>query len=234
MLVLDRLNAFYGDSHVLHDITLNVGENTRLAVLGRNGAGKSTLLKSLIGDQPTITGGLAWQGRSIAGAPAYERARLGFSYVPEDRRIFPMLTVTENILLANRASGQGDRTFKPGEMFDMFPMLKPLASRYGDQLSGGQQQMLAVARGLSVRPRLLLLDEPAEGLAPVIVEALAEAIASQCAALGITLVLCEQNIWFARQCTDKVCVLNNGSIVFEGGWKRFDRNADLKLKYLAV
>ena len=233
MLSLSALNAFYGDGHILHDITLEVGTGERVAVIGRNGAGKSTLLKSIIGDEPRVTGGLSFRGGPLTPVQAHQRARMGVAFVPEDRRIFPMLTVAENIRLATRSSGRGDKR-SPDEMFVLFPMLAPLAGRYGDQLSGGQQQMLAVARGLAVRPQMLLLDEPTEGLAPVIVEELAAAVLKQCRAEGITLILCEQNIRFARQCTDRVHVLNSGTLVFSGSWADFDRDESVKSRYLAV
>lgn len=234
MLQAEKLNAYYGDSHALHDITMQVPAGARVAVLGRNGAGKSTFLKSVMGGETRVEGSLRWKGRSLLESASYDRARQGFSYVPEDRRIFPMLSVTDNIRLANRAAGRGRACFSPEEMFERFPMLRSLERRMGDQLSGGQQQMLAVARGLSVKPEVLLLDEPTEGLAPIIVEQLAEAVDAQCRAEAITLVLCEQNVWFARQCTEFVHILNSGRLVFSGTWLDFDADADIKRRYLAV
>ncbi len=163
----------------------------------------------------------------------YRRARLGIALVPEDRRIFNHLTVMENVAMARYAAGlrqpQDARS-----IINRFAMLQPLQRRYGGQLSGGQQQLLAVARAFAASTRLLLLDEPTEGLAPVIVEQMAEEIVSCCAERGISLILCEQNIWFARACTTRVYLIDTGRIVFEGGWRSFDHDAELKQKYLAV
>lgn len=234
MLEAEKLNAYYGDSHALHDISMQVPVGARVAVLGRNGAGKSTFLKSIMGGETRVEGGLRWNGKSLLEIAPHDRARQGFAYVPEDRRIFPMLSVVDNIRLASRAAGGRRDSFAAAEMFERFPMLKALERRMGDQLSGGQQQMLAVARGLSVKPDVLLLDEPTEGLAPIIVEQLAESVDAQCRSEGITLVLCEQNVWFARQCTDYVHVLNSGRLVFSGTWPDFDASADIKHRYLAV
>jgi ABC-type branched-subunit amino acid transport system ATPase component len=236
MLEISELNAWYGDSHVLQGIDLAVGAKARVAVVGRNGAGKTTLLKSIMNGGPRVRGVLRWDGRALNGLADFRRARLGLCLVPEDRRIFPHLTVIENLLLAQEAAGShGTRgTRDPEELLRRFPMLADLRERPGGTLSGGQQQMLAVARGFAARPRMLLLDEPTEGLAPVIIQQLAREVRESCAADDAGLLLCEQNLWFARQCTERVYVLDAGRIVFGGDWSEFDRNSQIKQRYLAV
>jgi ABC-type branched-subunit amino acid transport system ATPase component len=234
LLELRHVDAFYGDSHILQEIDLKVPANGRVAVLGRNGAGKSTLLKCVMNAGPRACGEIIWNGRSLDPLAAFRRARLGLAMVPEDRHIFPHLTVVENLALAGQALSAGEAAIGSDELLDHFAMLKPLQSRFGNQLSGGQQQMLAVARGLTARPALLLLDEPTEGLAPVIVEQLAQTIVEMCNVYGTGLLLSEQNIWFAQRCTNYLYILEKGRIVFEGDWRQFEQNPEAKTKYLAV
>jgi branched-chain amino acid transport system ATP-binding protein len=234
MLDVAGLEAFYGDSQILHGIELAIGEGERVAVLGRNGAGKSTLLKSIMNGGPRALGRLDWKGRPLGTRLGYARTREGLSYVPEDRRIFPHLTVVENLEIARHAAPARHVPFTADEMIRAFPMLEPLRARYGNQLSGGQQQMLAVARGLLPRPSLLLLDEPTEGLAPVIVRQMADALNAICREHDLALLLCEQNIAFARRCTDKVHVLETGRIVFSGSWEEFEADPAIKARHLAV
>lgn len=234
MLEVTSLNAWYGDSHALQDIQLKVAERGRVAVLGRNGAGKSTLLKSIMNAGPRVAGHVSWAGSPLARQPAYQRARMGLALVPEDRRIYAHLTVPENLKLAEQALPPGQVAIGQAELMQHFPMLAPLQARLGNQLSGGQQQMVAVARGFAARPKLLLLDEPTEGLAPLIVEQLARSVAQMCAHYGIGLLLSEQNLWFARRCTDYLYILDSGRVAFEGDWALFDRYPDIKIKYLAV
>ncbi|GGC72572.1 ABC transporter ATP-binding protein [Chelatococcus reniformis] len=233
MLEVAHLDAFYGDGQILHAIALDAAEGERVAVLGRNGAGKSTLLKSLMNAGPRVAGAIRFDGRLLAEMPSYRRAQLGLALVPEDRRIYSHLTVLENIAIA-RYGAAGRKAMEPRQILERFSMLKPLEERYGGQLSGGQQQLLAVGRAFAAGPRLLLLDEPTEGLAPVIVEQMAREIAAICDEEKVGLVLCEQNIWFARACTSRLYLIDTGRIVFSGGWDEFDRNADLKQRYLAV
>jgi ABC-type branched-subunit amino acid transport system ATPase component len=234
MLKLDRINSYYGQAHILHDISLDLAEGERVAVIGRNGAGKSTLLKSIMNADPTIRGEIRFDGRKLDGISASDRVRLGMSLVPEDRRIFTHITVRENILLAQQGTERRKGLPSIEEVVAQFPLLKDLLERLGGQLSGGQQQVLAVARSIAARPKLMLLDEPTEGLAPVIVEDLAEKIAGACDTYGISLLLAEQNLWFARQCTTRVLLLDSGSPVFSGDWAEFDASADLVERYLAV
>jgi len=234
MLRIGALHAYYGDSHVLQGIDLAVEERGRVAIVGRNGAGKSTLLKSIMNAGPRAEGAVEWHGRPLGKSPAFRRARLGLCLVPEDRRILTHISVYENLEMAARAVPKERGARDCREVLERFPMLVPLKDRLGGRLSGGQQQVLAVARALVARPQLMLLDEPTEGLAPIIVEQLARDVVSSCQEAGTALLLCEQNLWFARQCTNYVYVIESGRIVFEGSWPTFDSQADIKSRYLAV
>jgi branched-chain amino acid transport system ATP-binding protein len=233
MLEVSDLDAFYGDAHILYGINIKVKPGERVAILGRNGAGKSTFLKTVMNAGPRFSGEIRFDSNLLGNMPTYHRARLGMALVPEDRRIFNHLTVLENVAMA-RYAARARQASDAQEIINRFAMLQPLVKRYGGQLSGGQQQLLAVARALGASPRLFLLDEPTEGLAPVIVEQMAKEIVASCDEYGIGLILCEQNIWFARSCTSRVYLIDAGSIVFSGDWQSFDENAELKLKYLAV
>jgi branched-chain amino acid transport system ATP-binding protein len=230
-----HLDAYYGESHVLQGIDLAVPAGGRVAVLGRNGAGKSTLLKSIMNAGPTMRGEVLWMGEDLRDLPSYKRVKRGLALVPEDRRILTHISVRENIAFAVRYGSSADR---PGLDVDgvlaRFPMLAPLADRMGGELSGGQQQMLAVARAIAAHPRMILLDEPTEGLAPVIVQQLASDVIASCSEAHASLLLCEQNIWFARQCTDFLYIIDSGRIVFQDDWAAFDRDESVKLRYLAV
>lgn len=234
MLELHNLNAFYDDSHILQGIDLRVAPGSRVAVLGRNGAGKSTLMKGIMNAGPRVDGAVVWKNDDLGSMPAFRRARLGIAFVPEDRRIFSHLTVIENLKIATRATAETKKHEDPERLLEFFPLLQPLRGRFGDQLSGGQQQMLAVARGVASAPDLLLLDEPTEGLAPVIVEQLASAVINICNQSGTALLLSEQNVWFARRCTDYLYVLDSGRSVFEGSWSDFDKSPHIRTKYLAI
>ncbi len=234
MLDLTGVDAFYGQAHILHSISFTLAAGERVSVLGRNGAGKSTLLKSIMNAGPTVRGEVRLDGRPLGRTSARDRVRLGLSLVPEDRRIFTHITVAENIRLAQQGTGRKTGLPTVDEVVAMFPMLVDLVGRRGGQLSGGQQQMLAVARSIAARPRLMLLDEPTEGLAPVIVEDMAAKIIEACDACGTALLLGEQNVWFARQCTSRVMLLDSGAIVFSGTWAEFDASGDLIERYLAV
>jgi ABC-type branched-subunit amino acid transport system ATPase component len=234
MLEVAALDAFYGDSHILHGISLSIGAGEGVALLGRNGAGKSTLLKALMAAGPRTSGTIAFEDRDIAPMATHQRARLGMALVPEDRRIFPHISVAENLDLARHACPPGTMPRKPAEVAELFTLLKPILERRGDRLSGGQQQMVAVGRGLVPRPRLLMLDEPAEGLAPVIVEDMAREIARVRKGESLSLLLTEQNIDFARVCTDRLFIIDSGAIVFAGDWAAFDADPDLEKRYLTV
>ncbi len=233
MLDIGPIDAFYGDSHILHGIDMRVEKGARVSVLGRNGAGKSTLLKSIMNAGPRVWGAIKLDGRELGAAPSYRRARMGLALVPEDRRIFPHITVMDNIRIVSAAAG-AEGIVDPEAILAAFPMLKTLVDRYGSQLSGGQQQMVAVARGMAARPRLLLLDEPTEGLAPVIVNQMGVSITTLCDQLGVGLLLSEQNIGFARHCTSTVYVIESGRLIFHGSWADFDARPDIKERHLSV
>lgn len=234
MLEVRSIDAYYASSQILHGVSLSVRAGERVAVIGRNGAGKSTLLKSIMNAGPRTEGVVAWDGAALADRPPFRRARLGMQFVPEDRRVYGHLTVAENIRMGTHAAPAGRKGLPPEEVIARIPMLGPIARRYGNQISGGQQQMVAIARAVASRPRLMLLDEPTEGLAPAIVERLAEDVRAVSAGDDTALLLCEQNLWFARTTTDRVYVIDAGTIVFDGDWAAFDDRKDIKQRYLAV
>lgn len=234
MLEVRNLHARYGDSRVLFGLDLRVRAGTGVALLGRNGAGKSTLMKSLMDAGPTATGEILLKGQPLAGLPTEKRARLGLTLVPEDRRIFSTLTVRQNLELAHHALA-GQRVGPTvDEMGQLFALLPPLLDRLGYQLSGGQQQLVAVVRGLMAAPTLLLLDEPAEGLAPKLAMDMAQEVRRARDKLGLSVLVAEQNVPYARQCTEYVYLMDSGRIVFEGDWAAFDAHPELKTRYLAV
>lgn len=233
MLEVRNLQARYGDSLILDGVNLSVAAGQGVALLGRNGAGKTTLLKSIVGGGPKVTGDVRFLGRDLTEVPVHHRARRGVGLVPEDRRIFAHLNVQENLLMARHACSETG-CLSLDEVYGLFPALSDLRARMGNQLSGGQQQILAVARGLMSRPKCMLLDEPTEGVAPLLVKQIAEQINSARRGHGAALLLAEQNLWFSRQCTDFVYVIDTGTIVFEGDWKEFDDHPEIANRYLAV
>lgn len=234
VLKVDRLDAYYGDSQILHHVALEVADGERVAVVGRNGAGKSTLFKSIMNAGPRVSGSVNWNGADLGSMPSYQRVRRGLALVPEDRRIFGHVTVLENIAMSRYGTRNEKEALDPEAVIRRFPMLVPIKDRLGSQLSGGQQQMVAVARAIAARPKLMMLDEPTEGLAPVIIEQLARDVLAVCAENAAGLLLSEQNLWFARQCTDRLYIIDTGHIVFEGDWQKLDANGEIKQKYLAV
>jgi branched-chain amino acid transport system ATP-binding protein len=212
LLEIDGLNSFYGDSHVLFDVTLKVEEREVVALLGRNGAGKSTTLKSIAGAVRPRSGSIRLDGTEVVGRQPFEIARRGLQLVPEERRIFGSITVEENLILA----GVSHPDPAPlDEIYAYFPRLKERRRSGGRQLSGGEQQMLAIGRALIRKPRLILLDEPFEGLAPVIVAQLMT-ICTRLAEEGRTIVIVEQNVFAALRFSHRCYILNNGHLVFEG------------------
>jgi branched-chain amino acid transport system ATP-binding protein len=236
-LSVTALNAAYGRAHILYDVALTVDAGEAVALIGRNGAGKSTTMRAILGLVVNCSGEVVFDGSSISHLPTYERVRRGLGYVPEDRRIFSDLTVNENLNVGRQSLRQGLHKGAPqwtGEqLFDIFPNLRELRFRLGGRMSGGEQQMLAIARTLMGNPSLVLLDEPSEGLAPKIVEQMIEAILAM-KRQGLSLLLSEQNIRFARLVADRVCVIEKGRVRFSGSVAEFDARPDIRDTYLAL
>jgi len=210
-LKLASVRAGYGETVVLEDIGFSLPERGSLAVLGRNGVGKTTLLSTLIGHTTFHSGSIEYQGRPIAGLPAYERARLGIGYVPQEREIFPSLSVEENLTVAARPG-----RWNLERVYELFPGIARRRGHMGNQISGGEQQMLATGRALMGNPSLLLMDEPLEGLAPIIVEALLKALARLVREESLTVVLVEQHAKLALEVTQDALVLNRGRVSYRG------------------
>lgn len=233
MLDVKDLHASYGDSLILSGINIHVGPGQGVALIGRNGAGKTTLLKSVVGGGPRVSGVVRFREQNIMSLPTFKRARAGLVLVPEDRRIFSHLSVEENLLMALNAAPR-NVSQEIDEIYVLFPELEKLRLRMGNQLSGGQQQILTVARGLMARPQCMLLDEPTEGVAPLLVKQMAIQINHARKAQGTALLLAEQNLGFSRQCTEFVYVMDVGQIVFHGTWQEFDDRPDVATRFLAI
>jgi branched-chain amino acid transport system ATP-binding protein len=211
MLEVSGLNAAYGRAHILFDLELQAHPGEVSVLLGRNGAGKSTTLKSIMGLLRPQAGEIRFDGRRIDRLQPFQIARLGLGYVPEDRRIFTDLTVTENLEVGRQPPREGTPRWTPERLFELFPNLGRMQDRLGGRMSGGEQQMLTIARTLMGNPRAVLLDEPSEGLAPVIVEQMARTI-RELKTQGLTVLLCEQNLNFARQVADRAYVIEKGHV----------------------
>jgi urea transport system ATP-binding protein len=210
MLTVENLNVFYGDSHILHDLAFQLNSGASVAVMGRNGMGKSTLLKALIGMIPVRTGSIRLEVRDLAKTKSYERVGAGFGYVPQGRLIFPYLTVEENIL-----AGMDDvsRPTVPAYIYESFPVLKEMSARRGGNLSGGQQQQLAIARALVSNPTVLILDEPTDGIQPSIIKEIARTLNRLRKELGFALVVSEQVLSFAMEVADEFLIMESGRFV---------------------
>lgn len=228
------VHAHYGSAHVLFGVSLDVPAGTTVAVLGRNGAGKTTLMRSIMNAGVSTRGEIKYAGTSLRNLAPYRIARLGLQLVPEDRRIFTRLTVRENLRLSARASGDGRPARPLGEVTDLFPMLSPLMDRFGYALSGGEQQLLSIARAIVANPTLLLLDEPSEGLAPRIVTQVGEAIHRLRSELDLSVLLAEQNTRFALRLAGAVCLIDAGAVVWSGPAAEFRDKRELQQRYLAV
>jgi branched-chain amino acid transport system ATP-binding protein len=213
MLKIQNLHAYYGKSHVLHGVTFDVGQGEIVALLGRNGSGRSTTAKAIMG-LVDCEGSIDWKGQAIQGRKPFEVAHLGLGYVPENRDIFPKLTVHQNLLLGQKGSGKGSR-WGFDDMYAMFPRLKERQHTEAGVLSGGEQQMLTLCRTLMGDPDLIIIDEPTEGLAPKIVELVGEYL-QKLKARGISVLLIEQKLTIAMAISDRTLVMGHGSIVFEG------------------
>jgi branched-chain amino acid transport system ATP-binding protein len=231
MLQVSQLQAFYGKSHVLHGVDLAVGEGEIVALLGRNGSGRSTTAKAIMG-MVACQGSVLWQGGQIVGRKPYEIANLGLGYVPESRDIFPKLTVHQNLLLGQKRSQKKPR-WSFGDMYQLFPRLKEREHTEAGVLSGGEQQMLTLCRTLMGDPDLIIIDEPTEGLAPKIVELVAEYLQAL-RARGLSVLLIEQKLTIAMQISDRCLVMGHGSIVFDGTPEALRQNASIRKEWLEV
>jgi branched-chain amino acid transport system ATP-binding protein len=232
LLQVAGLCAAYGRAAILHGLDLAVAEGEVLVLLGRNGAGKSTTMKALIG-LVVPRGSIRFMGEEIAGRAPHAIARMGLGYVPEDRRIFSGLSVTENLEVGRQPPRDGLEPWTPERLFALFPNLGAMRDRPGGRMSGGEQQMLTIARTLMGNPRLLLLDEPSEGLAPVIVEQMAIAITTLKAS-GVAILLAEQNFHFAHAVGDRAAIIEGGSLRWEGSMAALAADESLRARYLAV
>ena len=232
ILTVEKINTFYGHSHILFDVDMSIAEGEVVSLLGRNGAGKTTALRSIMGLTPPREGSVRWLGEEVQRLKPHAIARKGVGFVPEDRRIFSRLSVEENLEIGafklDRPTG-----WTLERIYGLFPQLELLKAHKGNQLSGGEQQMLAIARALMGAPKLVLLDEPSEGLAPAIVKDVGEMIGTL-KDEGITVLLVEQNARFACRLSDRVYIIDNGRVRFGGTVAQLEEDEELKSRYLAV
>lgn len=229
-LEVREINTYYGLSHILFDVSLQVDQGEVVVLLGRNGAGKTTTMRSIMGLTPPKTGAVTFKGQNVSGLMPYRIARMGMGFVPEDRRVFPDLTVKANLDVGRKGSN-GKWTCE--RIYEYFPRLHELSHRLAGCLSGGEQQMLTIARTLMGNPELVLLDEPSEGLAPIIVKVLGDFI-DVMKQDGITVLLCEQNVKFALKHSDRAYIVDNGHIKYHGTIADLEKDEEIKKKYLAV
>jgi len=232
-LHVEGLNSWYGRAHILFDVHLEVRPGEVVALLGRNGAGKTTTFTSIMGILPGVAGEVVFEGTRISGMKTHDIARLGLGYVPEDRRIFTDLTVEENLEVGRRPPRPGLEPWTAERLYELFPNLAEMTRRRGGHISGGEQQMLTIARTLMGNPSLVLLDEPSEGLAPRIVEQMAHALIAM-KQHGLTTVISEQNLHFARLISDRAYIVEKGRVRFEGTMHELEANPEIRDAYLAV
>ena len=231
MLSVEKLNQYYGESHTLWDLDLTVPKGQCTCLMGRNGVGKTTLLQCIMGLLPFKSGELRFEGEDLGRQIAERRAPMGIGYVPQGRQIFPALTVEENLRIGLPARRE-NRSQVPDFIFDLFPVLREMLSRRGGDLSGGQQQQLAIGRALVIDPKLLILDEPTEGIQPNIVHEIGDIILRLNQEIGLTVLLVEQKLPFARKVADHFCILDRGRHVAAGEMEQL--NEDLIRQYLTV
>ena len=229
MLRVEDIHTYYGDSYVLQGISLHVQKGAVVGILGRNGVGKTTLIRSVVGFSPVKRGRIFFKGNDVTDVPDYKRTRMGMGLVPQGREIFPSLTVKENLLVG--AQDGGDWNYE--SVCELFPRLKERAKQWGNKLSGGEQQMLAIGRAMMTNPDLLLMDEPTEGLAPLLVE-IVEVIIRRLKKEGHTILLVEQNMHMALEVTDKVHVVSRGRLVHSCAPAELLNNEEIKHTYLGV
>jgi branched-chain amino acid transport system ATP-binding protein len=233
LLRAEKLSAYYGASRILFDVDLALAEKRTLALLGRNGAGKSTTMKTLAGVLPARGGRIFFAGRDITSAPPHVRAQLGLAYVPEDRQVFPEHTVEDNLLIAAKPGPGGRRDWTVPRVWETFPLLTRLRTRQAGRLSGGEQQLLVIARALMGNPLVLLLDEPSEGLAPIVVATIGKVL-RELGAGGATILLAEQNMHFCLRIADDTAVIDKGQIVHRQDTRGLAANAEIRRRYLAM
>jgi branched-chain amino acid transport system ATP-binding protein len=233
MLSVKDLHAYYGRAHILQGVSLEANAGEVVALLGRNGAGKSTAMKAIMGLVPPASGEVSFYGQRIERLPPYRIARLGLGYVPEERRIFTELTVMENLEVGRQAPRQGAPPWSEQKLFALFPNLAALRERPGGRMSGGEQQMLTIARTLMGNPSCVLLDEPSEGLAPIIVAEMAKSIRAL-KGEGLSVLLCEQNLRFCEAIADRAYIIEKGQIRFSGTMAELAADQSLREQYLSV
>ena len=232
MLALRDIHTYYGESYVLHGVSMKVEQSSVVALLGRNGMGKTTTIRSIIGFTPPRTGLVMFREKDITRLKSYQIAKMGIGFIPQGRSIFPSLSVKENLMMAARTQGRsGEWTLD--KVYDRFPILKARSNLKGNLLSGGEQQMLATGRGLMTNPDLLLMDEPSEGLAPLVVREI-RSIIGKLKEVGLSILLVEQNLPMALRVSDYVFIMSKGKIVHESTPKALETNEDIKIKYLSA
>ena len=233
ILEIKDLEVFYGTSHILFQICMGIDKGEIVSLLGRNGAGKTTTMRSIIGLTPPRSGSIKFYGEEIVHKKSYQIAQMGIGYVPDSREIFPDLTVRENLEIGNKKGRNGEDNWTAERIYKLFPSLEPLDTHLGGYLSGGEQQMLTIGRTLMGNPEVLILDEPVEGLAPLVVRALGDQIL-ELKNLGLPILLSEQNISFATRLSTRAYVISKGQIRFEGTMEELNSNEEVKSEYLMV
>jgi branched-chain amino acid transport system ATP-binding protein len=235
VLEISEIYTYYGDSYVLQGLSLSVGAGQVIALMGRNGVGKTTTMRSIVGFSPPRRGSITFKDTDITGMPAHEISRRGISLVPQGRRIFESLTVAEHLRVFQRnGDGAGKDSWQLDRILALFPSLERRMKQRGSSLSGGEQQMLAIARALLTNPQLLLMDEPSEGLAPLAVQQVVEVIEHLRATAELPILLVEQNLALALSLADYIYVMNKGAIVFEGPGAELERSSDIQRAYLGL
>jgi len=233
MLECVKVNSFYGKAHILSDLGFSIEAGTAVALLGRNGAGKTTTMKSIMQIVVPKSGSVTFLGKDITRFPPHKVAQMGLGYVPEERRIFSDLTVLENLEVGRQPPREGTVKWTIEMLFTLFPNLQERKNNRGKELSGGEQQMLTIARTLMGNPKLLLLDEPSEGIAPVIVEQMAETI-TKLKEDGLTVLISEQNLHFAKIVADRAIIIESGGVKFNGTFTELDNHPEIRDAYLSV
>lgn len=233
LLHIQGADVFYGASQILFDVNLDVKKGQTMALLGRNGAGKSTTFKMIAGIAPPRRGKVVFAGATVSGRPPFRIARAGIGFVPEDRQVFPEHTVDDNLIVGAKKGAQGEEHWTRERIYEVFPILSEMKNRHAGHLSGGEQQMLTIARTLMGNPELILLDEPSEGLAPIIVQAIGELIKTL-RDMGVTILLAEQNMHFCLGIATHATVIDKGQIVYSATIDELGNNEAIKQRYLAV